>query len=615
MAEARSQHHAGSAEAASTRDPEAEALLFDDDAGSSDGDDDLGKQQHQQQQQHDPTAAFDANGATRPAHGAMRPPQSPGTPTPPGQRTPRTPQRVRFDPNPTILHGRTPNGTADSFDSQRRGSSSSSQRDSFDDLDFDIGGGGPDGDADGQHRRPLLTGIEAPSVALANGPWGGEHEDAEGWAESERQRPKSGLRSAFMNMANSIIGAGIIGQPYAFKQAGLLSGVVLLVGLTFVVDWTICLIVVNSKLSGANSFQGTVEHCFGRSGLIAISLAQWLFAFGGMVAFGVIVGDTIPHVLQAVWPGLRDTPVLWILADRRAVIVIFILGVSYPLTLYRDIAKVSTSFLVSNVPPAIHLRIFARRMLTLEKLAKASTLALISMMVILVTVVIQGVLVPSEDRGSFSTPLLTVNSGILSAIGAVVILTAYEAFVCHHNSLLIYGSLKTPTIDRFSRVTHFSTGVSMLACLLMALAGFVTFGDKTLGNILNNFPADNTMVNIARLCLGLNMLTTLPLEAFVCREVMLNYYFPGEPFNMHLHLIFSTSLVISATVLSVMTCDLGSVFELVGATSASAMAYILPPLCYIKLSSRSWKTYVAVAVAIFGCCVMVISEGGVAQCM
>ncbi|KAK7724250.1 hypothetical protein SLS64_000584 [Diaporthe eres] len=483
MAEARSQHHAGSAEAASTRDPEAEALLFDDDAGSSDGDDDLGKLQQQQEQHHDPTAAGAANGATRPAHGAMRPPQSPGTPTPPGQRTPRTPQRVRFDPNPTILHGRTPNGTADSFDSQRRGSSSSSQRDSFDDLDFDIGGGGPGGDADGQHRRPLLTGIEAPSVALANGPWGGEHEDAEGWAESERLRPKSGLRSAFMNMANSIIGAGIIGQPYAFKQAGLLSGVVLLVGLTFVVDWTICLIVVNSKLSGANSFQGTVEHCFGRSGLIAISLAQWLFAFGGMVAFGVIVGDTIPHVLQAVWPGLRDMPVLGMLADRKA----------------------------------------------------------------------------------------------------------------RHRE------------DRFSRVTHFSTGVSMLACLLMALAGFVTFGDKTLGNILNNFPADNTMVNIARLCLGLNMLTTLPLEAFVCREVMLNYYFPGEPFNMHLHLIFSTSLVISATVLSVMTCDLGSVFELVGATSAAAMAYILPPLCYIKLSSRSWKTYVAVAVAIFGCCVMVIS--------
>jgi len=53
------------------------------------------------------------------------------------------------------------------------------------------------------------------------------------------------------------------------------AGVVLLICLTFTVDWTIRLIVINSKLSGANSFQATVEHCFGRPGLIAISLAQW----------------------------------------------------------------------------------------------------------------------------------------------------------------------------------------------------------------------------------------------------------------------------------------------------------------------------------------------------
>jgi sodium-coupled neutral amino acid transporter 11 len=165
----------------------------------------------------------------------------------------------------------------------------------------------------------------------------------------------------------------------------------------------------------------------------------------------------------------------------------------------------------------------------------------------------------------------------------------------------------------------------MVACLLMALAGFLTFGSLTEGNVLNNFPSDNTMVNIARLCFGLNMLTTLPLEAFVCREVMFNYWFPGEPFNMNLHLIFSTSLVVSAMTLSVITCDLGAVFELIGATSACALAYILPPLCYIKLSTRSWKTIPAVICVAFGFLVMGISlvqaiaktirnEGGVSQC-
>lgn len=179
--------------------------------------------------------------------------------------------------------------------------------------------------------------------------------------------------------------------------------------------------------------------------------------------------------------------------------------------------------------------------------------------------------------------------------------------MCHHNSLLIYGSLETPTLNRFARVTHYSAGASMAACLTVALAGFLVFGDLTVGNVLNNFPADNVMVNVARLCFGLNMLTTLPLEAFVCREVMLNYWYPDAPFNVHRHLVFSAGLVLAAMAASLATCDLGVVFELVGSTSACAIAYILPPLCYIKLTRRSWRTYVAGAVVVFGCLVMAIS--------
>ena len=140
--------------------------------------------------------------------------------------------------------------------------------------------------------------------------------------------------------------------------------------------------------------------------------------------------------------------------------------------------------------------------------------------------------------------------------------------------------------------------------MLMALAGFLTFGDKTLGNVLNNFSTSNIMVNVARLCFGLNMLTTLPLEAFVCREVMLELWFRDKPFNMMIHVIFSTGLVVGAMAVSLLTCDIGVVFELVGSTSAAALAYILPPLCYIKLSTRSWRTGIAVGIIVFGCLVM-----------
>jgi solute carrier family 38 (sodium-coupled neutral amino acid transporter), member 11 len=177
-------------------------------------------------------------------------------------------------------------------------------------------------------------------------------------------------------------------------------------------------------------------------------------------------------------------------------------------------------------------------------------------------------------------------------------------------------------------VTHFSTSISMLACLAMALSGYLTFGDRTQGNVLNNFPSDNAMVNIARFCFGLNMLTTLPLEAFVCREVLNTYYFPHEPFHPNRHLIFSSALVVAATALSLFTCDLGVVFELVGATSACALAYIFPPLCYLKLSGKKgWSRdrLAAYACVGFGCVVLAISvvlsgwkmarnEGGATTC-
>lgn len=241
-------------------------------------------------------------------------------PPPDGQpRTPRTPNRVRFDlddaassPDTAPANGHPPGSPL-----------------WMEEEDYIHSNG------DARQHAPLLSGITAPSDSpfLSNSFQPEDH--------LPNARPKSGMRSAFMNMANSIIGAGIIGQPYAFRQAGLTMGIILLVGLTITVDWTVRLIVINSKLSGADSFQATVHYCFGQGGLVAISVAQWAFAFGGMVAFCVIVGDTIPHVLEALIPGLRDMSFLWLLTDRRFVIVLFVLSVSLPLSFYRDIAKVS----------------------------------------------------------------------------------------------------------------------------------------------------------------------------------------------------------------------------------------------------------------------------------
>lgn len=83
-----------------------------------------------------------------------------------------------------------------------------------------------------------------------------------------------------------------------------------------------------------------------------------------------------------------------------------------------------------------------------------------------------------------------------------------------HNSLLIFNSISTPTLDRFSSLTHYAVSISVAASALMAVSGYLTFGQDTLGNILNCFPTDDIPATVARLCFGLNMCTTFPLEAF-----------------------------------------------------------------------------------------------------
>ncbi|CAG8446355.1 5637_t:CDS:2 [Cetraspora pellucida] len=288
--------------------------------------------------------------------------------------------------------------------------------------------------------------------------------------------------SSFLNMANSIIGAGL---PYSFLEAGIFTGMILLVVLTIVVDWTIRLLVLNSKLSGRSSYQDIMYFCFGKSGMIAISLFQFVFAFG-------------------------------------------------------DISK----------------------------LAKASGLALISMVIIVVAVSIEGPLVDPSLRG-----------------------------------------MEEGKWD-FIPVTHLSTFISMAACMLMALTGYLVFTNKTQGNILNNFPGNDVIINIARFCFGFNMFTTLPLELFVCREVINNYYFADEQFSWIRHVIITTILVGSSMVISLMTDSLGIVLELTGGFSATALAYILPPACYLKLSSGELWTLnklPAILCVIFGVLVMVLS--------
>ena len=67
------------------------------------------------------------------------------------------------------------------------------------------------------------------------------------------KEPGGTLKAAYFNMTNTIVGAGIVGIPMAFRSMGFFSGVVLLMVLAAVNDWTLRLMILNTKLSGGKT--------------------------------------------------------------------------------------------------------------------------------------------------------------------------------------------------------------------------------------------------------------------------------------------------------------------------------------------------------------------------
>ncbi|KAL7749404.1 hypothetical protein RI367_005275 [Sorochytrium milnesiophthora] len=337
-----------------------------------------------------------------------------------------------------------------------------------------------------------------------------------------------------------------------------------------IIDWTVVLLVQNGKLAGRNSYLELIDFCFGRRGRTAVAFFQFVFAFGG---------DAIPTVLHAVFPSSTQTP--WsTLTSRTSVMTISTLTIMLPLSSYRSLAALS----------------------------KTSAVSMVSLAVILLSIILRAPYLPPELRGDQSLRFSLFGDGFFQAVGVISF-----AFVCHHNTFTIYGSLRVPTINRFATVTHLSTATSFITSLMLAWSGYWAFTDKTDGNILNNFAQDDLVINIARLCFAINMFTTYPMECFVAREVLEHFFYsnggPHEvPFRRHV--LWTVVLVLISLVIAVSTCDLGLVLELTGGMSATALAYILPPLCYIRLTAgRIWgrKKMMHVLCVIFGVSVMALS--------
>ncbi|XP_056390791.1 putative sodium-coupled neutral amino acid transporter 11 isoform X2 [Hyla sarda] len=289
---------------------------------------------------------------------------------------------------------------------------------------------------------------------------------------------------AGFNLINAILGTGMIGLPYSMKLAGLPLGIFLLLGVAYVTDYSMILLIKGGEMSATNTYQALVSRTFGFPGYLLLSVLQFLYPFAAMISYNIITGDVLPKIFQRI-PGVTPRSIL---ADRHFAILSTTIIITLPIALYRN----------------------------MQRLGKVSLMSLLFTVIVLVMVITRAssliyTIPHTEGAWAFAK---------WNAIQAVGVMSF--TFMCHHACFLIYGSLEKGTVRTWSSITHVSMIISFLISVQYSIFGYVSFTGFTQGDLFENYCKDDNLVTVGRFFYAMTVILTYPMECFVAREGVLS---------------------------------------------------------------------------------------------
>ena len=376
----------------------------------------------------------------------------------------------------------------------------------------------------------------------------------------------------------------------------------------FLTDYTVRLLLRLGVAHGCSTYEELCQRAFGAPGFWLVIVFQFLFAFGAMIGYLVIVKDTLAPVISAfAGPAASDRAGAGL--DPRLL-----------LTLAAGVV----------ILPICCLRSFS----SLERFSMAS-LAAVLLMVVAVIARGPGRAASRVTSDHTSTWVyLLPHDGFASAVGTISF-----AFVCHHQVFLVYQSLQASSrsVEVFSAVSQASVAISAVVSLAMAICGYLAFKEETAADIFLSFDrlagggyedddqdpdigVDMVIVG-ARLGLVLNMTMTYPSELMVCRSILhsvigdvladsrwkeegapvFDLVARGDIEDRHEesraeavggweHWVATIMLWVVSLGVALAVKDLGDVLEITGSFSAVFIAFVLPAAVHLTLGNDPYDS-------------------------
>ena len=404
---------------------------------------------------------------------------------------------------------------------------------------------------------------------------------------------------ASFNLTSSILGAGCIGLGGAIADSGgLISFLAILVfailskcSFDLVVD-----LALESPIGGVSTYEGLGYATYQNSGRLVVILSKGLYSFGCLVAYIVIVRDNaaeaISYFLYEVLNTQGGGTMQRILENREVVATFFSMTVMLPLCMLRELTP-------------------------LERFSafKISVLMMIVGIVIYLYVTSQET--NQKQDSDFMNHWITIHGGVFRSLGTFVF-----AFAANHTIHLVFQSLKSNQRKHFGRTTALGTALSTIISMLIGFFVYMTFWDHTTSSIFSLYPR-SLWVELCRGLLCISMLLTYPFPFLTTRELLVLSFvsrkheeeiddmelmldssqeaskqlrqppsallLPGSDRQLIplYHICVTVLLWLVTLLLALKASSLGSVLNLTGCVTGTAISYILPAVFSYKLRGHT----------------------------
>eukprot|EP01079_Euglenida_sp_SAG-EU17-18_P004022 gene4022-100_t len=365
-----------------------------------------------------------------------------------------------------------------------------------------------------------------------------------------------GILSSVFNLTMTVIGAGIMALPFAFRNCGLALGFILMVVVYSLVTYSCRLLVLAGEIVPCGTFRNMASAALGVWGGRITDLGTVISTAGAMTGYLTIVGDVITPLLLCAPEPINS------LGDRRIIISLSLLVVM-PLSLL----------------PRINF------------LKYSSFLALGALLYLVVVVVVRatpqlnvfgGCWAWSNDEEECNATFVETEVKLFMSLPIII-----QSFSCQINIFPLVGELRKPTRHRSMAFIHMALTLCLVVYVIVSSFGYLTFYTKVQGNILLNYELNDELVQIGRVAMGAAVLLSFPLQCHpnvntVCSAVFGTQHSPA----FWKRSIVAIMVVLVVYGIAMVVEDVSIILAFAGSTGSTTLAFILPPLIYIGLQKH-----------------------------